>query len=101
MEEFGFGKEVATLTVSLFVAGFCLGPLVWGPLCEDVSCFELFCHSFLIRLQIGRRPVYLITFLVDVVRIYHALTHFTPDCRLYRLRAFKSVVPCHKTPPPF
>src|SRR5579863_1804845 len=40
MERFGFGQEVATLTVSLFVAGYCLGPLVWGPLSEDVSCFE-------------------------------------------------------------
>jgi hypothetical protein len=46
MEEFGFGKEVATLTVSLFVAGYCLGPLVWGPLSEDVSCLELFCSWF-------------------------------------------------------
>lgn len=37
MEQFGFGKEVATLTVSLFIAGYCVGPLVWGPLSEDVS----------------------------------------------------------------
>jgi len=41
MDRFGFGDEVATLTVSLFIAGYCLGPLVWGPLSEDVSCFEL------------------------------------------------------------
>ena len=41
MERFGFGDEVATLTVSLFIAGYCLGPLVWGPLSEDVSCFKL------------------------------------------------------------
>ncbi|KAI0257436.1 major facilitator superfamily domain-containing protein [Lactifluus subvellereus] len=47
MEQFGFGEEVATLTVSLFIAGYCVGPLVWGPLSEDI----------------GRRPVYLITFL--------------------------------------
>lgn len=40
MERFGFGDEVATLTVSLFVAGYCLGPLVWGPLSEDVGYFE-------------------------------------------------------------
>ena len=40
MERFGFGDEVATLTVSLFVAGYCLGPLIWGPLSEDVSCFR-------------------------------------------------------------
>jgi len=41
MERFGFGDEVATLTLSLFIAGYCLGPLVWGPLSEDVSCFQL------------------------------------------------------------
>ena len=42
MDYFGFGEEVATLTVSLFIAGYCLGPLVWGPLSEDVRCFSLF-----------------------------------------------------------
>jgi multidrug resistance protein len=46
MDYFGFGEEVATLTVSLFIAGYCLGPLLWGPLSEDI----------------GRRPVFLITF---------------------------------------
>ena len=44
MRKFNFGEEVATLTVSLFVAGYCLGPLVWGPLSEDVSCLYLFRH---------------------------------------------------------
>lgn len=39
MEQFGFSTEVATLTVSLFIAGYCVGPLVWGPLSEDVSRF--------------------------------------------------------------
>lgn len=33
-EEFGFGSEVATLTISIFVAGYCVGPLLWGPLSE-------------------------------------------------------------------
>ena len=42
MSYFGFGEEVATLTVSLFIAGYCLGPLLWGPLSEDVSFSELF-----------------------------------------------------------
>ena len=37
MKHFGFGNEVGTLTVSLFIAGYCLGPLLWGPLSEDVS----------------------------------------------------------------
>lgn len=31
---FGFSQEVAILTISAFVAGYCLGPLVWGPLSE-------------------------------------------------------------------
>lgn len=37
MEFFGFGTEVATLTIALFVAGYCLGPILWGPLSEQVS----------------------------------------------------------------
>jgi hypothetical protein len=37
MEYFGFGEEVATVTISLFISGYCLGPLLWGPLSEDVS----------------------------------------------------------------
>ena len=35
MEHFHFGEEVATLTISLFVAGYCVGPLFWGPLSES------------------------------------------------------------------
>lgn len=37
MEYFGFGQEVGSLVVSLFISGYCLGPLLWGPLSEDVS----------------------------------------------------------------
>lgn len=37
MEEFGFGTEVATLTIALFVAGYCIGPLFWGPLSENMG----------------------------------------------------------------
>ncbi|KAA1470779.1 MFS general substrate transporter [Dentipellis sp. KUC8613] len=48
MEQFGMGTEVATLTISLFTAGYCVGPIVWGPLSE----------------QVGRRPVFLATFFV-------------------------------------
>ncbi|KZT30674.1 MFS general substrate transporter [Neolentinus lepideus HHB14362 ss-1] len=47
IEEFGMGREVATLAISLFVAGYCVGPLVWGPMSE----------------QYGRRPVFLVAFL--------------------------------------
>ncbi|TFY79319.1 hypothetical protein EWM64_g4693 [Hericium alpestre] len=48
MEYFGFGQEVAVLTVSLFIAGYCVGPILWGPLSE----------------QIGRRPVFIWTFVI-------------------------------------
>ncbi|KAI6136506.1 MFS general substrate transporter [Pisolithus sp. B1] len=48
MLEFGFSQEVGNLMVSLFVAGYCVGPLVWGPLSE----------------QYGRRPVFILTFFV-------------------------------------
>lgn len=48
MLEFGFSREVGNLMVSLFVAGYCVGPLIWGPLSE----------------QYGRRPVFIFTFFV-------------------------------------
>lgn len=37
MEKFGFGREVATLTIALFVGGYCVGPLFWGPLSENIG----------------------------------------------------------------
>lgn len=45
-EKYHVSQEVAVLTVSLMVIGFLVGPLLWAPLSE----------------QIGRRPVYFITF---------------------------------------
>ncbi|KAA1468798.1 MFS general substrate transporter [Dentipellis sp. KUC8613] len=48
MEQFGMGTEVATLTISLFTAGYCIGPILWGPLSE----------------QFGRRPIFIVTFFV-------------------------------------
>lgn len=45
-KKFGVSTEVSTLTVSLMVIGFTVGPLIWAPLSE----------------QIGRRPVYFISF---------------------------------------
>jgi MFS family permease len=46
-QQFGFGREVGTLTISLFVAGYVCGPLLWGPASE----------------QVGRKPVFLVAFL--------------------------------------
>ncbi|GAA5837887.1 hypothetical protein JCM5353_006454 [Sporobolomyces roseus] len=31
---YGMSEEVGVLTISLFVAGYCVGPLLWGPLSE-------------------------------------------------------------------
>jgi hypothetical protein len=45
--EFGLSQAVAVLTISLFVAGYCVGPLLWGPLSEAY----------------GRRPIFIITFI--------------------------------------
>jgi len=45
---FGFSQEVAVLTIALFVAGYCVGPILWGPLSESY----------------GRRPVFVSTFFV-------------------------------------
>lgn len=33
-EEFGISEEVAILGLSLYILGFCVGPLIWAPLCE-------------------------------------------------------------------
>ncbi|KAG0696052.1 major facilitator superfamily domain-containing protein [Suillus ampliporus] len=48
IEIFGISQEVGTLTISLFVCGYCVGPLLWGPLSE----------------QYGRRPIFIISFFV-------------------------------------
>lgn len=36
MEKFEISREVAILNISIFVAGYVVGPLVWGPLSEQV-----------------------------------------------------------------
>ncbi|KDQ13828.1 hypothetical protein BOTBODRAFT_361706 [Botryobasidium botryosum FD-172 SS1] len=46
MQEWHVSAEVATLLIALFVAGYCVGPLLWGPLSE----------------QYGRRPIFLLSF---------------------------------------
>lgn len=46
MAHYHISTEVGILTISLFVAGYCLGPLLWGPLSESY----------------GRRPIFLIAY---------------------------------------
>jgi len=48
MKEFTFGTEIATLMISLFVGGYCVGPLFWGPLSEIY----------------GRKPVFVVSFII-------------------------------------
>ncbi|KAG2023094.1 multidrug transporter [Coprinopsis cinerea AmutBmut pab1-1] len=48
VEEFKMSEIVGTLTLSLFVTGYCVGPILWGPLSE----------------QFGRRPVFTYPFFV-------------------------------------
>lgn len=53
-DKFNVSTEVSTLTCSLMVLGFAVGPLLWSPLSE----------------QIGRRPVYFISlFLYTIFNI--------------------------------
>ncbi|GAA5905253.1 hypothetical protein JCM6882_003727 [Rhodosporidiobolus microsporus] len=46
-QDFGVSTEVTALVTSVFLAGYCLGPLIWAPLSEIV----------------GRRPVFVGTML--------------------------------------
>ncbi|KAJ7786188.1 major facilitator superfamily domain-containing protein [Mycena metata] len=51
MNEYNLSQEVGTLAISLFVAGYCVGPLLWGPLSE----------------QYGRRPTLLYPFIIYTI----------------------------------
>ncbi|KAF8320462.1 MFS general substrate transporter [Clavulina sp. PMI_390] len=50
-DDFGFGSIVGNLLISVFIAGYCVGPLLWGPASE----------SF------GRRPIFIFSFWVYAV----------------------------------
>lgn len=47
-KEFNISSEVAVLLTSLFLVGYCFGPLVWAPLSE----------------VFGRRPLFIIAFFI-------------------------------------
>ncbi|KAF8560251.1 MFS general substrate transporter [Imleria badia] len=69
MEEFGISAEVGTLTISLFVAGYCVGPLLWAPLSE----------------QYGRRPIFILSFFGFVCfQIGSALSKNTASILVFR-----------------
>ncbi|PPQ81697.1 hypothetical protein CVT26_007770 [Gymnopilus dilepis] len=48
MEEFHMSEEVGILTLSLFVCGYCVGPLLWGPLSEQYGRRPLFVYPFFV-----------------------------------------------------
>lgn len=47
MQEFGVSQVAATLGLTLFVAGYGVGPLLWSPMSEIP--------------QFGRNPIYIAT----------------------------------------
>ena len=53
VREFGVSRVSATLGLTLFVAGYGLGPMIWAPMSEVP--------------QIGRNPVYVTTLVIFVV----------------------------------
>ncbi|EST07941.1 Major facilitator superfamily [Kalmanozyma brasiliensis GHG001] len=70
--EFKFGREVAVLSLSIFVAGYCLGPLLWGPLSE----------------QFGRRPVFILAmFVYTAFNVGCALSKNTASILVFRFLA--------------
>lgn len=52
-QQFGVSQVAATLGLTLFVAGYGIGPMIWSPLSEIP--------------QVGRNPIYLATLLVFVL----------------------------------
>ena len=66
---FSFGREVATLTIAIFVAGYCVGPLLWGPLSESV----------------GRKPVFIgSVFVYTCFQVGAALSKNTASMLVFR-----------------
>ena len=63
-------SEVATLTIAIFVAGYCVGPLAWGPLSEEF----------------GRKPIFLVSFVVYTgLQVGCALSPNTASILVFRL----------------
>lgn len=54
-EHFGFSAVIGALTIAIFVAGYCVGPLLWGPLSERFGRRIIFIVAFVpyIAFQIG------------------------------------------------
>jgi MFS family permease len=46
MKTFGISKEVSILTISLYVMGLGLGPLLLGPLSEFYGRWKVYAYSY-------------------------------------------------------
>ncbi|KAG1841538.1 MFS general substrate transporter [Suillus subalutaceus] len=80
MAQFKLSEEVAALTISLFVAGYCVGPLFWGPLSEQVGQLSSWNKIFLTRV------IFLVTFPVYVCfQVGCALSKNTASIIVFRL----------------
>ncbi len=76
---FHFSREVATLALSIFVAGYCLGPLLWGPLSE----------------MYGRKPIFVVAmFVYTCFNLGCALAKNTAQILVFRFLAAHS--PLHR-----
>lgn len=69
-KHFSLSHEVGVLTISLFVLGFALGPLLWGPLSE----------------HFGRKPIFIISFTCyTLFQVGNALARNTASLLVFRL----------------
>ncbi|KAJ7119914.1 MFS general substrate transporter [Mycena crocata] len=48
MEEYHLSEELVVLALSLFVAGYIVGPLLWAPLSEEFGRRPIFIYSFIV-----------------------------------------------------
>lgn len=87
------GEEVAILTISLFVGGYCIGPLFWGPLSEQVKYHLPYrninsgqdTYSDVIS-QYGRKPIFVIAFIFYTgFQVGCALSPNTASILIFRL----------------
>ncbi|TFK29161.1 MFS general substrate transporter [Coprinopsis marcescibilis] len=70
VHEFQVSSEVGVLVLSSFIAGYCLGPLLWGPLSE----------------QYGRRPVFIASFsLYMIFQILNSVATSMNSILVFRL----------------
>ncbi|KAM0749464.1 MFS general substrate transporter [Meredithblackwellia eburnea MCA 4105] len=55
IKHYNVSEEVGVLLISIFVAGYCLGPILWGPLSERYGRRKIFIIAFIpyVGFQIG------------------------------------------------